>query len=238
MRCANCCASRYDSFSLPNAYFCWSLLFQHPKVPEKSAKDCFDRIHANFATPPQHQPRSRAKKADLSPIVHFAFGDKPLDGTKLKIRKARGTPDSLFTTGFLMKCSERSSSAHKRPLSRFKTNDVDPNPEVLKRIKNVALHERYIDHLHCIEARRRRTYHGKENHDRQVNALDYDDDSSSAGNSAAIDKSRRKMHLTLEFGRPGVLVLINDCDWELCGGIDTALEEKDVVVFISTLHGG
>ncbi|EMS65686.1 Ubiquitin-related modifier 1-like protein [Triticum urartu] len=38
--------------------------------------------------------------------------------------------------------------------------------------------------------------------------------------------------------RPGVLVLINDCDWELCGGLDAELEDKDVVVFISTLHGG
>jgi hypothetical protein len=40
------------------------------------------------------------------------------------------------------------------------------------------------------------------------------------------------------YRRPGVLVLINDCDWELCGGLDAELEEKDVVVFISTLHGG
>ncbi|KAI8545227.1 hypothetical protein RHMOL_Rhmol07G0024600 [Rhododendron molle] len=38
--------------------------------------------------------------------------------------------------------------------------------------------------------------------------------------------------------RPGVLVLVNDCDWELSGQLDTMLEEKDVVVFISTLHGG
>lgn len=38
--------------------------------------------------------------------------------------------------------------------------------------------------------------------------------------------------------RPGVLVLVNDCDWELSGQLDTTLEEKDVVVFISTLHGG
>lgn len=38
--------------------------------------------------------------------------------------------------------------------------------------------------------------------------------------------------------RPGVLVLVNDCDWELCGSLDMELEEKDVVVFISTLHGG
>ncbi|KAF7826044.1 ubiquitin-related modifier 1-like protein 2 [Senna tora] len=38
--------------------------------------------------------------------------------------------------------------------------------------------------------------------------------------------------------RPGVLVLVNDCDWELSGQLNTSLEEKDVVVFISTLHGG
>ncbi|OMO49699.1 hypothetical protein CCACVL1_30848 [Corchorus capsularis] len=42
----------------------------------------------------------------------------------------------------------------------------------------------------------------------------------------------------LEGRRPGVLVLVNDCDWELSGQLDTTLEEKDVVVFISTLHGG
>ncbi|CAL5331524.1 unnamed protein product [Camellia sinensis] len=39
-------------------------------------------------------------------------------------------------------------------------------------------------------------------------------------------------------GRPGVLVLVNDCDWELSGQLDTTLEDEDMVVFISTLHGG
>ncbi|CAH8383757.1 unnamed protein product [Eruca vesicaria subsp. sativa] len=38
--------------------------------------------------------------------------------------------------------------------------------------------------------------------------------------------------------RPGVLVLVNDCDWELSGQLETTIEEKDVIVFISTLHGG
>ncbi|RYR37860.1 hypothetical protein Ahy_A09g042772 [Arachis hypogaea] len=36
----------------------------------------------------------------------------------------------------------------------------------------------------------------------------------------------------------GVLILVNDCDWELSDQLNTSLEEKDVVVFISTLHGG
>eukprot|EP00745_Piridium_sociabile_P010131 TRINITY_DN17062_c0_g1_i4.p2 TRINITY_DN17062_c0_g1~~TRINITY_DN17062_c0_g1_i4.p2 ORF type:complete len:109 (-),score=17.09 TRINITY_DN17062_c0_g1_i4:146-472(-) len=38
--------------------------------------------------------------------------------------------------------------------------------------------------------------------------------------------------------RPGVLVLIDDCDWELMGGEDTHLRDGSVISFISTLHGG
>ncbi|KAJ9103263.1 hypothetical protein QFC21_002686 [Naganishia friedmannii] len=38
--------------------------------------------------------------------------------------------------------------------------------------------------------------------------------------------------------RPGILVLINDTDWELEGELDYQLQENDEVVFISTLHGG
>lgn len=51
-------------------------------------------------------------------------------------------------------------------------------------------------------------------------------------------KERPEMFLKEESVRPGVLVLVNDCDWELCGNLDAVLEEKDNVVFISTLHGG
>lgn len=38
--------------------------------------------------------------------------------------------------------------------------------------------------------------------------------------------------------RPGILVLINDADWELMGQLDYQLRSGDNVVFISTLHGG
>ncbi|KAH6832855.1 Ubiquitin related modifier 1 [Perilla frutescens var. hirtella] len=51
-------------------------------------------------------------------------------------------------------------------------------------------------------------------------------------------KERPEMFMKGETVRPGVLVLVNDCDWELSGQLETVLEEKDVVVFISTLHGG
>jgi ubiquitin related modifier 1 len=38
--------------------------------------------------------------------------------------------------------------------------------------------------------------------------------------------------------RPGILVLVNDTDWELEGGLDYALQPRDSILFISTLHGG
>jgi len=38
--------------------------------------------------------------------------------------------------------------------------------------------------------------------------------------------------------KPGILVLVNDVDWELTGREDTELGGGDTVTFISTLHGG
>ncbi|RDD43425.1 Ubiquitin-related modifier 1 [Trichoplax sp. H2] len=38
--------------------------------------------------------------------------------------------------------------------------------------------------------------------------------------------------------RPGILVLINESDWELLGELEYHLEENDCILFISTLHGG
>ena len=38
--------------------------------------------------------------------------------------------------------------------------------------------------------------------------------------------------------RPGILVLINEADWELEGTVDYKLADGDCVAFISMLHGG
>lgn len=38
--------------------------------------------------------------------------------------------------------------------------------------------------------------------------------------------------------RPGILVLVNDVDWEILGGENYQLKDEDNVLFISTLHGG
>lgn len=38
--------------------------------------------------------------------------------------------------------------------------------------------------------------------------------------------------------RPGILVLINDADWELEGEDQYELKRNDNILFVSTLHGG
>ncbi|KAL4644458.1 hypothetical protein ACB092_02G166900 [Castanea dentata] len=63
---------------------------------------------------------------------------------------------SLGKQGFLQKCHERPSS-HKKPLSRFSGSLLTTlaSPPVLKQVKNRVLHDKYIDQLHCREAKRK-----------------------------------------------------------------------------------
>ncbi|XP_065551829.1 ubiquitin-related modifier 1 [Lathamus discolor] len=51
-------------------------------------------------------------------------------------------------------------------------------------------------------------------------------------------KDRPELFMQGESVRPGILVLINDADWELMGELDYKLQDQDTVLFISTLHGG
>lgn len=44
--------------------------------------------------------------------------------------------------------------------------------------------------------------------------------------------------LTWHRSRPGILVLINDADWELEGEEKYEIQNGDNVLFVSTLHGG
>lgn len=50
-----------------------------------------------------------------------------------------------------------------------------------------------------------------------------------------VDEKAAEKVLTV---RAGVLVLVNDVDWELEDGLGTLLHPNDTVTFISTLHGG
>ncbi len=49
---------------------------------------------------------------------------------------------------------------------------------------------------------------------------------------------RPELFVLGETVRPGILVLVNDADWELLGELEYELQDGDRVVFISTLHGG
>ncbi|KAI0356944.1 ubiquitin-like modifier 1 [Trametes cingulata] len=51
---------------------------------------------------------------------------------------------------------------------------------------------------------------------------------------------KERAELFVENGtvRPGILVLVNDADWELEGEGEYQLKDGDEIVFISTLHGG
>ncbi|KAH7883069.1 ubiquitin-like modifier 1 [Phlebopus sp. FC_14] len=49
---------------------------------------------------------------------------------------------------------------------------------------------------------------------------------------------RSQLFMEGDIVRPGILVLVNDTDWELEGEGSYPLREGDEIVFISTLHGG
>lgn len=51
-------------------------------------------------------------------------------------------------------------------------------------------------------------------------------------------RERLELFMQGESVRPGILVLVNDTDWELLGELDYEIQHKDSISFISTLHGG
>ncbi|KAJ5491613.1 hypothetical protein N7539_003180 [Penicillium diatomitis] len=53
-----------------------------------------------------------------------------------------------------------------------------------------------------------------------------------------MQDQRKEMFIMEDNVRPGILVLINDADWELEGEEKYELQPGDNIVFVSTLHGG
>lgn len=51
-------------------------------------------------------------------------------------------------------------------------------------------------------------------------------------------QERPELFVLGETVRPGILVLVNDTDWEILGELEYEVQDGDSVVFISTLHGG
>ncbi|PSR80785.1 ubiquitin-related modifier 1 [Coniella lustricola] len=50
--------------------------------------------------------------------------------------------------------------------------------------------------------------------------------------------SRQELFVLDDHIRPGILVLINDADWELEGEETYEIKSGDNILFVSTLHGG
>ncbi|KAG4212150.1 hypothetical protein ERO13_A02G146400v2 [Gossypium hirsutum] len=92
------------------------------------------------------------------------------------------SPEKLLVKqGFLRKCPEKSSSGTKKHRSKLGNSSTGAliSPPVLKQIKNRALHEKYIDQLHCREAKRKaesaragKQVLGKENRGSQLHGID------------------------------------------------------------------
>lgn len=51
-------------------------------------------------------------------------------------------------------------------------------------------------------------------------------------------KDKEEMFVQGNSVRPGIIVLVNDTDWELLDTTKYEIQERDNVAFISTLHGG
>ncbi|KAJ8441316.1 hypothetical protein Cgig2_024828 [Carnegiea gigantea] len=76
----------------------------------------------------------------------------------LQLTALQSTPEHLLgSPGSSSKGRTGSSSGRKKCLSRFSGTNKSPltSPPVLKKVKNMALHEKYIDQLHKREAKRK-----------------------------------------------------------------------------------
>lgn len=51
-------------------------------------------------------------------------------------------------------------------------------------------------------------------------------------------KERVELFASNDKIRPGILILVNDVDYEILGGHSYIIKPDDKVIFISTLHGG
>ncbi|KAI0407463.1 Urm1-domain-containing protein [Xylaria palmicola] len=53
-----------------------------------------------------------------------------------------------------------------------------------------------------------------------------------------MEDTRKELFVLDDHVRPGILVLINDADWELEGEEAYEIQNGDNILFVSTLHGG
>ncbi|PIM99152.1 hypothetical protein CDL12_28357 [Handroanthus impetiginosus] len=101
----------------------------------------------------KQQNEDQDYEADLFDVL-----EPSMDPGSLNFQEgAFASPPPKHGSSILTKCRETSSSAHKKHLSRLHSSQKAAfvSPPVLKQIKNKALHEKYIDQLHCRDAKRK-----------------------------------------------------------------------------------
>lgn len=53
-----------------------------------------------------------------------------------------------------------------------------------------------------------------------------------------VNKEKCDLFMKGNTVRPGIIVAVNDQDWELLGNLNYQIKNDDNITFISTLHGG
>jgi len=153
-------AKRINSSPLESSSLSASKIL-HPSGPKSKRLRCEQKdhlSHKNVRELLQNQNRmDRDYEADFFSIFEPDMNPSTQD-SQLAVKIS--TPEhSKVKQGFLHKFHEKSSSGHKKPLSRLSSCGINiVSPPVLKQVKNRALHEKYIDQLHCREARRKAAY--------------------------------------------------------------------------------
>nr|GMC57588.1 uncharacterized protein LOC109168390 [Ipomoea batatas] len=142
----------------------------------------------------QYNNIDRDKEADI-----FSVLESRTDQSNEAFQEAANvvTPEvKLERVSFLGRCSERSSSGHKDQRSRLSNLPGAAlfSPPVLKPIKNKALHDRYIDQLHCREARRNAASLRTATHNLRNGNQDQQVDTIQAAKNALIFDARDAIH--------------------------------------------
>ncbi|RCV17549.1 hypothetical protein SETIT_3G228700v2 [Setaria italica] len=99
----------------------------------------------------KHSLIDQAQEADHFSLFETSPSAFPLN---ISFEDSPGTPESYLNSGSLGKFS-RSSSARKKTFSRLRAERAEPSPAVLKPIKNLILHEKYVNQLSRREGTKR-----------------------------------------------------------------------------------
>ncbi|XP_042519020.1 uncharacterized protein LOC122092792 [Macadamia integrifolia] len=187
-------------------------------VPGKSAQECFDKVHSDLSTPPHPRPLSRANRKNLSPLGQFSVsGSELLEPTKMTVKRQKSSKQKRRLTQKTVRHLLRKHylADQSSEVGLFSSQNGLTSPLVLKEVKNLSLHEKYIDQLHCREARRTAAssyaakhivteYNGKENHMQTSDVIKI---ARNALVSGALDMINEFKHL-----QANGLVNNDDCD--------------------------